>query len=176
MAVPRIEWQCPRCERRFAIRADIETPELCPQCREASADAASAAGISVKVAQGAREAGESKTPSPYPDFLPNEPLQPAGPPPQIQEALSPAIRKYPALKFLAIVYKVIAVLIALGGLVTLVIAFIAAVTVEDTSDHYTSILLQLGGFVGSVFIAVTLYAFGELIRLFIDVEANTRRQ
>ena len=171
MAVPRIEWQCPRCERRFAIRADIETPEACPQCREASA-----VGVSAQVAQGAPDSGESKAPSPFPEFLLNEPPQPAAPPPQIQQALSPAVRKYQALKFLAIVYKVIAVLIAVGGLVTLVIAFIAAVTVEDTSDRYTSILLQLGGFIGSVFFAVTLYAFGELIRLLIDIEANTRRQ
>ena len=66
-------------------------------------------------------------------------------------------------------------MIAVGGLVALVIAFVAAVTAEDTSVLYASILFQLGGFVGSVFIAVTLYAFGELIQLFIDIEANTRR-
>ena len=40
------------------------------------------------------------------------------------------------------------------------IAFVSAVTVEDTSVLYAGILLQLGGFLGSVFIAVTLYAFG----------------
>ena len=108
------------------------------------------------------------------DFVPDEPAPDALPSPQIHTATG-TVRKYPALKILSIVYKVLAVLIAVGGLVTLVIAFVAAVTLEETSVRYASILMQLGGFVGSVFAAVTLYAFAELIQLLIDIEFNTRR-
>ena len=35
-------------------------------------------------------------------------------------------------------------------------------TAEDTSQHVATIWIQLAGFVGSLFVAVTLYAFGEL--------------
>ena len=175
MAVPRIEWQCPRCDRRFAIRADIETPDLCPQCHAAGpAESRASAGSSAPDTPGHLDAYDSGIP-PLTDFVPDQPTPDALPTPEIQTASGP-LRKYPALKILSIVYKVFAALIAVGGLVTLVIAFVAAVTAEDTSLLYASILFQLGGFVGSVFIAVTLYAFGELIQLFIDIEANTRRQ
>ncbi|MFG0333080.1 MAG: hypothetical protein ACF8TS_06950 [Maioricimonas sp. JB049] len=34
MAVARVEWQCPRCEKRYAIREDIPEPECCPACQE----------------------------------------------------------------------------------------------------------------------------------------------
>ncbi|QDU36218.1 hypothetical protein Mal4_05020 [Maioricimonas rarisocia] len=38
MAVARIEWRCPRCEKRYAIREDIPEPELCPACQQAQPD------------------------------------------------------------------------------------------------------------------------------------------
>ena len=31
MAVPRVKWTCPGCERVFAIKKDLQ-PELCPDC------------------------------------------------------------------------------------------------------------------------------------------------
>ena len=31
MAVPRYEWQCPRCGRQFAIKVGLE-PSVCPEC------------------------------------------------------------------------------------------------------------------------------------------------
>jgi len=37
MSTNRIEWACPECKKRFAIPADIETPERCPECTEAAA-------------------------------------------------------------------------------------------------------------------------------------------
>jgi hypothetical protein len=173
MAVPRVEWQCPGCERRFAIRADIQTPDLCPQCRtEAASPVKSRAAdeASVPDTQSVRDAREETTPPPV--FMPEESAVEELPTPQIET--SGPLRKYPALKFLSLVYKVFAALIALGGLVTLVIAVIGAFTVEDPAARIAGILLQLGGFVGSVFVAVTLYAFGELIQLLIDIESNTR--
>ena len=33
MAIERIEWQCPQCERRYAIPADLPRPSLCPKCQ-----------------------------------------------------------------------------------------------------------------------------------------------
>jgi|GEM_PF-5892707 len=44
MAVARVEWECPGCQKRYAIREDIPQPELCPACQDeqrAIADAAS---------------------------------------------------------------------------------------------------------------------------------------
>ena len=34
MAVPRYEWQCPRCGRQFAIKVGLE-PSVCPECEAA---------------------------------------------------------------------------------------------------------------------------------------------
>lgn len=171
MAVPRVEWQCPGCERRFAIRADIETPDLCPQCRAEAAAPKSRAAAEASV-RDAPDVPEETAPASFPVFTPSAPAVDELSAPQIET--SGPLRKYPALKLLSVVYKVFAALIAVGGLVTLVIAVIGAFTIKDPTTRVAGILLQLGGFVGSVFVAVTLYAFGELIQLLIDIESNTR--
>ena len=33
MAIERIEWQCPQCERRYAIPANLPRPTSCPKCQ-----------------------------------------------------------------------------------------------------------------------------------------------
>lgn len=169
MAVARVEWQCPGCERRFAIRADMETPKLCPQCRAQSGTAAKPGAPGTA---SARDAAESEFAS-FPELTPQPPRDVVSPP-EIETPSAAPPRKYPALKFLSMFYKVFAVLIALGGVTALVTAVVTAFTVEDTSPLIAGILLQLAGFVGSLFVAVTLYAFGELVQLLIDIEWNTR--
>lgn len=171
MAVARVEWQCPGCERRFAIRADMETPDLCPQCR---AGAGASATRVVPDSRSVRDGSGSESAAGFPDFAPDEPLREVVPPPQFEAPSAAPLRKYPALKVLSVVYKVLAVLTAVGGVVALVIAVVGAFTIEDASLRAAGILLQLGAFVGSLFVAVTLYAFGELVELLIDIEWNTR--
>ena len=170
MAVARVEWQCPGCERRFAIRADMETPELCPQCRSKGETPAT---NSVPDTQSVRDASNDNPATSFPDFSPEESPRNVVPP-RVAPASAAPLRRYPALKVLSIFYKVCAVLIALGGVVALVVAVVQAFTVEETSIRSAVILVQLGGFVGSLFVAVTLYASGELVQLLIDIERNTR--
>lgn len=170
MAVARVEWQCPGCERRFAIRADMETPELCPQCR---AQTGTGANDSAADPRGVPDGSGNSLATPFPDFSPAEPPGDVVPPRVPPQSAVP-LRKYPALKILSVVYKVLAVLIALGGLVALIVAVVQAFTAEETSIRSAVILMQLGGFVASLFVAVTMYASGELVQLLIDIEWNTR--
>ncbi|REJ72023.1 MAG: DUF4282 domain-containing protein [Planctomycetota bacterium] len=39
MAVPRYQWQCPRCGRQFAIKVGLD-PSLCPECEADSSEPA----------------------------------------------------------------------------------------------------------------------------------------
>ncbi len=36
MPVPRVDWVCPSCSKKYAVRADVPTPKLCPVCRQAA--------------------------------------------------------------------------------------------------------------------------------------------
>lgn len=68
-------------------------------------------------------------------------------------------KKYPALRFISGLYKVLAIVAVILGLLT------------ATMAHGTESFL---GIVGGVIGGISLWAFAELLNLFIDIEANTR--
>jgi len=88
-------------------------------------------------------------------------------PPKHQTAATKAItvsfeepRKYPALRFISTTYKVMAV-------ITLIVTlFLVA----------AGPLLGIPALVIGVIVSLTLLAFSEIIKIFIDIEENTRQK
>ncbi len=181
MPVKRVEWECPGCKRRFAIPAEVPTPQLCPQCQAAP-------------------------PSPTPS--PTLPATPQVPPsgideidveeenvtlpqldvgdvpsfqlgPQRTRAIhpgEPVRRKYPTLRMIASLYKLLAALLAVGALAGLFRALMTAFNAEDFAGRTASIMVGLYVFGGGIFAAVGLLAAAELIHVLLDIEENTRSQ
>ena len=79
---------------------------------------------------------------------------------------------YPALRTIAMVYKVVArVVAALGAIATLVIA----VKALDASSPLMGLAIAAGFAISTLVWAVILFSMAEMIRLQIDVKLNTRR-
>lgn len=90
--------------------------------------------------------------------------------------------KYKALRVLTWLYRIVAVIVLLGG----VLIGILAATAPTMKIDYSNLegiettfgppnpLPGIGIAVISIIAALTLYAIGELLHLFIDVEENTR--
>ena len=68
-------------------------------------------------------------------------------------------KKYPALRFISGLYKVLAIVAVILGLLT------------ATMAHGAESFL---GIVGGVIGGISLWAFAEILNLFIDIEENTR--
>ncbi len=93
----------------------------------------------------------------------------------MEEAPVVARRKYPALRLISVSYRIMAALVAVGGLLALFWALQSAVADPPSAERTAGILFNLGVFAGSVVAAVSLAAFGELIQVLLDIEENTRR-
>jgi hypothetical protein len=77
--------------------------------------------------------------------------------------------RYPVLRALAIIYLILAGIAVLGGLVGAGWALVRLpLTVGDKIIAAAAVL------VGSFFVVITMLAVAEVIKLFIDVEHNTR--
>jgi hypothetical protein len=74
-------------------------------------------------------------------------------------------KKYPALRVIAGLYQIIAVVIALLALIGLLSSF-----QQTAGTPVTAILFLVIGFIG----VVSFLALSESIKVFIDVEQNTR--
>ena len=74
-------------------------------------------------------------------------------------------RKYPALRFIAALYQVIAVVIAVLTLLGLVVSF-----QQSASTPIITIVSLVVGLIG----VVSFVALSESIKVFIDIEQNTR--
>lgn len=74
-------------------------------------------------------------------------------------------QKYKALRVISLFYRLLAVLVLIGGVVTL----IASIAIKG-SDVIVGILGLMGSLIG----AVILFGLGEVFQLFIDIEENTR--
>lgn len=194
MAVKRVEWQCPACSRRYAIPADLPRPTLCPKCQAAQnekVEQAEQVETSPPVIATAddeqSEIAASETepvfpPPPIPSSstespqLSPPPIEPAG----IPDSQSPAPaasryrRKYPALRTLVFVYRALAALTFVGAFFIFVYAIISVFGAEGQPERWAAVMLGLGAIGGGTLFGVTLLAFGELIRLLLDIEQNTR--
>jgi len=170
MAVQRIQWTCPGCNRRYAIPADAPNPRLCPSCQSAAGTgAANPAAVAPTATLGA---GPSAAGFELPQVE-----QPALP--QFGDVDAPDVRyrrKYPALRALSFWYKLLACLVGVGSIIGLFSAMLAGVNAEATAERTVQIVTGLIVFGGGVVGTVTLLAFGELIRVVIDIEENTRQK
>jgi uncharacterized BrkB/YihY/UPF0761 family membrane protein len=82
--------------------------------------------------------------------------------------------RYPALRTISFIYKVIAVIVGVGSLIVF-FALIFSLPDTPTKLERTSALIEaVGALIGGVITSVTLFASGELFSLLIDVEENSR--
>ena len=74
--------------------------------------------------------------------------------------------RYPALRLMAGIYKILAWLVAIGTLLGIVML---------AASHELSGVLTLAAFLGGAVGFVTLFAASEGIMVFLDIEENTRQ-
>ena len=79
--------------------------------------------------------------------------------------------KYPALKFVSGLLKFISFMLAFISFIIFFMAF------EGVSSYRVNevFMVAIIPFIYSIIAAICMYAYGELITLFIDVEKNTRK-
>ena len=176
MAVPRVEWECPECGRRFAIRADIPLPDACPQCRPSQMPAAETGSTGLSDAP-LPQSSAAATPQESDDernFGPSafEPTVISG----SRTGVLDAAPRYRALRLLSVVLKVLAALTFVGAVAALTLMLLAAFRIQNADLRTATILTHLAAFGGSLLATVLLWAVAELIHLLIDIEANTRRR
>lgn len=86
------------------------------------------------------------------------------------------VRRYPALRIIALLFKILAVLIAIGG----VLAGLSAASITSSLPNSVGIGAA-GSAIGFVIVltalcyALFLWASAEMIHVLIDIEENTRR-
>ena len=80
------------------------------------------------------------------------------------------IEKYPALKFISTLLKFTSIMIAFISFVIFFMAFEGVPSYRANEVFMVAII----PFIYSIIAAICMYAYGELITLFIDVEKNTR--
>jgi hypothetical protein len=76
--------------------------------------------------------------------------------------------RYYALRIISIFLRILAVIVLIAGIV------ISAYMYSQGNRDSTSKYLLTAGIIGSIAGGIIIFANGELIKLFIDVEANTR--
>jgi hypothetical protein len=91
------------------------------------------------------------------------------------------MKKYRALRAIAVFFKVLGVLAVVAGIIGALIFLGAGFTIGSQARGYGGEAAILSSALGAFFIflystvfAVILYAIGEFIRVFIDIEENTR--
>jgi hypothetical protein len=81
-------------------------------------------------------------------------------------------QSYPALRILASVLVVLGYLSMIGGVLASVLILSAAFSQNEPT--YAGAPIIFITFFGAVLVGIPMVAFGELIRLLIDIEASTR--
>jgi len=157
---------------------------ICPECRTENRP-----GARFCAQCGAALPAEAavRTPSPA------EPAFAAPPPPlppyPVHAGPVAVQKRYPFLRVLSIIYKVLggiaAALTILGAIGICVVMIAGGAALGDLERELGTPLPGIGGVAGGIigglfvllyggFIAVTLYAFGEMLSLFISMEENIR--
>jgi hypothetical protein len=175
MAVERIEWTCPGCERRYAIPSNAPKPALCPSCQSSQKSADVAPNPAAPSSQGSAPAlppARNKEPEPIVEVSPFDRLAELDTGPR--RSVSRGTKRYPALRAIAFWYRILAGLAGLGAIIGLIYALLSAVSDSTAAERTTHIILGLASFGSGVVGGVTLLAFGELIQVVIDIEENTR--
>ena len=99
----------------------------------------------------------------------------------ISPPMNIAVKKYKALRTIAILYKALAVIIGLMFCVGAFITFVAAVSAQGGGRNELNSILGGFGILGAFFtfvygaiLFIFFYGLGEFIFVFIDIEENTR--
>jgi hypothetical protein len=86
-------------------------------------------------------------------------------------------KKYGALRIIATVLKIVGLLVLLFGVIGGILAVADGASIKQTNPEHGLDLLRTGlvGLISAIVGAICLWAWAELIKLFIDVEENTRK-
>ena len=162
MAIERIEWQCPQCERRYAIPSNLPRPSLCPKCQADDAERESTPPASTL----------PSAPEPTPPFRDDVQFEtPPGEPDGGRYR-----RKYSTLRVISLFYRCLAGVILLATLIAFVSGLVAVLQADIQSQRWIALGMSLGSLVVGTFWSVTVLAFAELIQLMLDMEQNTRKR
>ena len=85
-----------------------------------------------------------------------------------EQSESAATSRYPALRIVAGIYRILAFLVGIAAIIVVVVG------VRALDNGSEGILLILGGILGGLIGVVTNLAAAEGIRVFLDIEENTR--
>ncbi len=173
MTVERIEWQCPGCQRKFAIPNTQPRPKLCPHCQQT--------GTSVlpKRSTTPTAAPAYVTPptvEPELDFA-EEPLETpapfAGSPSHSSRPVKR--RRYAELRTLSLVLKIMAGFIGLLTIILLAESGRVVMSAEAGDVRRYLVYNCFGILIGGTTAALLVYAFAVLLVVALDVEYNTRQ-
>ncbi|MBT6155570.1 MAG: hypothetical protein HOL01_03000 [Planctomycetaceae bacterium] len=168
MAIERIEWQCPQCERRYAIPANLPRPTLCPKCQSDDEQPAAPAVTQQPVVTLPDDSGLAPPLRADVEFETLSGKQASG--------ADHYRRKYSALRVISLFYRCLAAVIILAAVVAFVAGVAAVFQADDQSERWAAVGIGLGSLVGGAFWSVTVLAFAELIKLMLDIEQNTRQR
>jgi hypothetical protein len=171
MAVQRVEWQCPGCQRKFAIPNQQPRPKLCPECQRSQTPAhprRPPAGSGSFSAQASLE-----TEPEFADYPAEPPAMLPSPPGQSPRPVKR--RRYEELRTLSLVLKILAALIGLLTMILLGEAARALMATEAGDLRRYMVYYCLGILLGGSTAALLVYSFSVLMLVALDVEYNTRQ-
>ncbi len=176
MTVPRIEWQCPGCRRKFAIPDQPPRPKLCPECQRKTTAAtqppASQEFPPVALASSGRPVFPSDLPVEFADY----PVESAPRLPATQTQASRPIkrRRYEVLRSISLWFKVLAVL----GVIELALALVflgKRILAAPPGEIKTQLLyVWFVTLIVGVTAVLLIYSFAVLLLVAMDIEHNTR--
>lgn len=79
---------------------------------------------------------------------------------------------YPSLSTISIIFKVIGIILVIISLIVFISGFSF---LSNYGEETIGVYLILSSLVGGLLLSVPFFAFGELIKLFIRIELNTRK-
>ncbi len=190
MPIQRVEWTCPSCGKRYAIPATAKKPARCPECRQRGATAGAAAAFpgapvstpAATLPPAAPQLGPAPAATPLPEFAFEEPEPAVDVLPDFSAferapaaAAAPVMRrKYPALRTIALCYRIVALLVAVGTVVGVVALMVRAQALTSYVGTGGAILIGIGGMLIGLIVTLSLFACAEVIQLQLDIEENTR--
>lgn len=173
MAVERIEWQCPSCQRKFAIPSNQPRPKLCPHCQQTA--------TSIPTRRPSNPSSPAPTfPSPQaiePSFDPGEELFDT-----LEDIGDPALdtsrptgrRRYEILRTISSWFKVLAIVVA--ALHALAFIGFGILIIQSPPDLRVELFVAaVLAMVYGVTLVLLLYAFAVLLLVAMDIEHNTHR-
>lgn len=154
-------WECPGCHRTFKV-PEGKMPTLCPECRNQFDGMTSEPRSNHKGGNTTQERRDAVSAIQRTDRQPTRKTHPTKP-----------TSRFWALKFIAAVYEIVALLIILLP-TALVIGFILMGINSPISSLVSGVVGLLFVIPASIIVALPFAAVGQVIRLMLAIEENTR--